>query len=42
VGISSAEEVVVGKQPEAGHALVQHVRHAKVLIAWLTRRLARV
>jgi hypothetical protein len=42
VGISSVEEVAVGKHPEAGQAMLQHVRHAKVLIAWFTRRLARV
>lgn len=41
-GYQAAEEVAVGKQREAGQALVQHVRHAKVLIAWFTRRLARV
>jgi len=28
--------------PLSRHLLVDHIRHAKVLLAWLTRRLARV
>ncbi len=41
----SAEEVAVRKQahlPGSRHVVLAHVQHAKVMIAWLTRRLARI
>ena len=40
-----AEEVAVRKKaelPGSRHVVLEHVQHAKVLIAWLTRRIARV
>jgi hypothetical protein len=32
----------VSEQTESHHSIGWHVRHLKVLLAWVTRRLARV
>jgi hypothetical protein len=32
----------VSKKAEPRHVVLEHVQHVKVLIAWLTRRIARV
>lgn len=42
VGNRSAEEVAVRKQSESRHVILDRVQHVKVVIAWVTRRLARV